>query len=244
MDGFNDAPPLTAESDDEIGEWLYARLVAEYAEESESWATERVARVMGRLNAVRAACPAPGGAPYPLTAHILWVGMMNAFAAPGRCIYLTRELLQRFGDDEPIALVLAHEAAHHDLGHVRLLRPALSRLRSLPGNVLLFTLLRGIERLAFGADQEEAADRYGLDLCLAAGYDGATCLELFDALEMHLLDHRDIEGVFGPEEVIGAKEGGLARWAAEFRAEAWRRARGYPSLRARRTLLERQLRAA
>jgi predicted Zn-dependent protease len=244
MDGFNDTSPLTAGSDDEIGEWLYARLVAEYAEESESWATERVARVMGRLNAVRAACPMPGAAPYPLTAHILWVGAMNAFAMPGRYIYLTRELLQRFGDDEPIALVLAHEAAHHDLGHVRLLRPALSRLRGLPGNVLLFTLLRVAERLAYGADQEEAADRYGLDLCLAAGYNGKTCLELFDALEAYLLDHRDIDGVFGPEEAIGAKEGGLERWSAQFRAEAWRRLRGYPSLRARRTSLERQLRDA
>jgi predicted Zn-dependent protease len=244
MDESDDALPITLKSDDDIGDWLYARLVGEYAEESEAWATERVARVMGKLNEVRAACSVPGAAPYRLTAHILWVGAMNAFAAPGRYIYLTRELLQRFGTDEPIALVLAHEAAHHDLGHARLLRPALSRLRSLPGNALLFILIRAAERLALGADQEEAADQYGLDLCLAAGYDAAKCLELFDILEAHLLDHGDVEGVFGPDLVSHANEGGWARWAAELHAEAWRRARGYPSLRARRTLLESQLRAA
>lgn len=38
----------------ELAEWLHGELVREYAGETESWATERVARVMARLNAERA----------------------------------------------------------------------------------------------------------------------------------------------------------------------------------------------
>lgn len=218
--------PMTIARDDDLGDWMHGKLVEEYSEETEAWAVERVARVTDRLNAVRAACPVPGACSYPLRTHILWVGQMNAFAAPGRWIYLTRELLQRCDGDEPVAFVLGHEMAHHDLGHVRLITPALSKLRSLPGNLFFISLLRLLDHGFMSAEREAAADAYALDLCLAAGYDGTRCLELLDIMEAHALNNRDLDIVFGPD-------GGENRF--------WRWQRGYPSLRARRDALRRQL---
>lgn len=189
--------PLTIRSDDEYGEWLYASLVAEYAEESEAWAVERIQRVTEQLNSVRLACPEPGACPHDLRTHILWVGAMNAFAAPGRYVYITRSLLQRFGEDAPVAFILAHEMAHHDLGHVRLLSPALSRLRNLPGNFLMAAIVKILQGQFRTREQEKAADTYALDLCIAAGYDPLLSLEALDVLEAYLLDHRALDAVFG-----------------------------------------------
>src|ERR1700738_1866604 len=101
------------------GEWLHERLVASFGLETETWATGRVGGRAGRLNRVRDGCPVPGACTHLLQAEILWMQEMNAYAAPGRYVYLSRELLQRAASDEPIALVLAHEMAHHDLGHTR-----------------------------------------------------------------------------------------------------------------------------
>lgn len=193
--------PLTLRADDEFGDWLYATLVAEYAQESEGWAVERVERVTGRLNDVRLACPVAGTCPHPLKSHILWVGATNAFAAPGRYIYITRPLLERFGDDDPVAFILAHEMAHHDMGHVRLLTPALAKVRYLPGSLLVAAVLKVLQGAFRTRAQEEAADAYALDLCIAAGYDPKVCLTAFDIMEAHLLDVRAIDAVFGPNSV-------------------------------------------
>ena len=43
---------LHDEFDDELGEWLHDELLARSEPETEAWATERVARVMARFNAV------------------------------------------------------------------------------------------------------------------------------------------------------------------------------------------------
>lgn len=229
-DSKMDTFPATITSDDDLGDWFHHWLVAEYGHESEAWAIERVARIADRLNAERAACPVPGAAPRPLRAEILWVGAMNAFAVPGRFVYLTRELLQRAATDEPIALVLAHEMAHHDLGHVRLLAGGLNRLRGVPGNVLVAGMARALERGLLGPERETAADAYALDLCVAARFDAPACLDLFGILEAHLLDWGDLDGVFGPDA-----PGGVAAWVEQ-------RLRGYPSVRARRAALVDRLR--
>ena len=85
-----------------------------------------------------------------------------------------------------------------------------------------------------------AADRYGLELCLAAGYNGYRCLEFFDVLEAHLLDHGDIDGVFGveePEQASDRTSGGLGQWFDQALAWTEERIRGYPAVRTRKQTL-------
>lgn len=233
-------------NDEELGVWLHDWLTEEYGVETEDWATERVGRVIAHMERVRSACPAPGASPYPLAAEILWVGAMNAFAAPGRYVYITRELLQRAASDDPIAFVLAHEIAHHDLGHVSLLRGWLSRARNLPGSFLIAVTVAGLEKQIFGPERERAADSYALDLCLAAGYDGLRCLDALEIAEAHLLDHGDLDGVFGSDEELLRCHSSTAAlpnwgWLAEARRWGWQHLRGYPSLRERKAALLTQL---
>jgi predicted Zn-dependent protease len=233
-------------SDAALGEQLHRLLTEEYGVETEAWATERITRVLERLNAVRERCPFPGANPYPLRAEILWVGEMNAFAAPGGWVYITRELLQRFCTDDPVAFVIAHEMAHHDLGHVRILSGTLAeRLRQhLPEDAAALALLlwKNAQNKLSSSDLEVAADRYALDLCIAAGYNPYDCLNLFHALESYYLDHRDLDGVFGPDCSPSSPSDSLLNRALNLaQGERWKRSRGYPSLRARKATLLRQI---
>lgn len=55
-------PDLPADSwtEAELGDWMHAQLAAEYGNQTEDWATERVGRITSRLDAVRASCPVRG----------------------------------------------------------------------------------------------------------------------------------------------------------------------------------------
>jgi len=224
--------PLGAD-DDTLGDTLHDWLVAEFGHETEGWARERVRIVMEALERVRAACPAPGACPHPLHCEILWAGAMNAFATPGRYIYVTRELLQHGTAADPLALILGHEMGHHDLGHIALMRGWARRLVRLPAGAprnVAARLIRSAERIAYTREQERAADSYGLDLCLAAGFDGRRCLEAFDTLQAYALDHGAIDAVFGPERSISLGPLDKLRGVGQ-----------YPSILERREALQAQL---
>src|SRR5207253_1663864 len=115
-------------------------------------------------------------------------------------IYVLRELLQRCASDDPVAFVLAHEMAHHDLGHLDPFAGRAAFLRRIPAGADVALLLRAAQWLLISPEAESAADAYAVDLCLRAGFDGRRCLELFDILEAAALDYRDIDIVFGPED--------------------------------------------
>ena len=226
---------LTQEN--KIGEWIYEELTTDLVAETQGWAFELVHRVALRLNQQRVNLPA-------LEPVVIWIPQVNAFVVPGRYLYISRELLQRALCEVAVALVLVHEFAHHDLGHTQLFTSSLSMLKHLPGGSLVALSLRSAERLLFTPEQELEADRYGLELCLAAGYNGYRCLELFDVLEAHLLDHGDIDGVFGAEESEQASNrtsGGLGQWFGQALAWTEQRVRGYPAVRTRKQTLVTQV---
>ena len=222
--------------EEELGEWLHGELIAAYGLETEEWARERVSRVTERLHILRTAGR-------PLQSEILWMQAMNAFTAPGSYLYVTRELLLRTASDEPVAFAVAHEMAHHDLGHMWFFQGWLAKLRYLPSSLVVAMLFRAVEKRLIGPERELAADCYALDLCVASGYDGETCLELFDILEAYALDHRDLDIVYGPDAQLSSADAGMAGWLAQARTWGWQHSRGYPSLRERRTVLQAHLEA-
>lgn len=82
---------------------------------------------------------------------------VNAFAT-GRSVVMTLAMLRFLRSDDELAVVLGHELSHNIFGH-----PA---MRSEEG------ILRGLGIKASAAwKREEAADRFGLRLMAAAGYD-------------------------------------------------------------------------
>ncbi len=178
---------------------------------------------------------------------VIWIEDVTAFTLPGRYVYFSRRLLQLCPAEDAVAFVLAHEMAHHRLGH---LRPWLSEI---PGAWLAGVRVRAAYRRALVSPEKEAdADRWALERCVAAGYDRARCLTLFDALSRASLDLGDVDGVFGhedPEDLAEARlreldgeapeaKDKLAAFLAEAGRWTWQRGRGYASLHDRRAALE------
>jgi predicted Zn-dependent protease len=115
----------------------------------------------------------------------------NAFALPGGFIFVTNSLLElcQFKDDE-VAFILAHEMGHVIRGH------AMSRIisnsaiatasRAAPVRGILSAWLRkvGVQFLesAYSQDMESEADKLGVRLVAAAGYEPKACVRLLSRL--------------------------------------------------------------
>ena len=221
---MNHPDPSWAE---ELHEELHAEILREYATETEAWATERVDRVMARLNAAR-----PDGR--PLTGHVVWIRQCTAFTTPAPHLYISRRLLEKLPSDESCAFVLAHEAAHQDLGHLDVFRRGLALLpRGALGSVAAM-LFHHLEHAAYGPEREAEADLYALALCRDAGYDVERCLQAFEIMENESLDRGDYEGVFGPENLLDPTDPERGGAAQELQRWLWTRGRRYLPLRERR----------
>ena len=111
--------------------------------------------------------------------------IVSAFALPGGYIFVTRGALANMKNESELAGVLAHEVAHVDGRHLeREVRnkkathwaveegtakiPAPSELKNIANDLVANALTA-----SYGRDKEAEADKKGLDLATAAGYDSA-----------------------------------------------------------------------
>lgn len=209
---------------------LHDELLAEFgADTEEAWVAERLTRVMARLNAVR-----EDGA--PLVAHCLRIPAFTAFTVPGCNVYISRQLLERLPSDECAAFVFAHEAAHHDLRHLDLFRSWLDVLPKGSVGLILASVVWKVSHRLYGPERESQADQYAIELCLDAGYDGERCLQAFDILENESLNRGDVDGVFGPENLLDPTDPEQNSVASQMQRWVWTRVRRYLPLRERRDL--------
>lgn len=224
------------ERGDSFGEWLHREMVEAVVIEDAPWAIERIRRVESRLQAGRPQSQR-------LFVEIPWLEEPTAFTAPGRYIYFSRRLYEVCATDEQVAFVVAHEIAHHDLGHVALFRGWTNTIVRLPGAALFALFFHGLERLLYGPQKECDADRHGLDLCIAAGYEGKRCLEIFDVLEQRALYIGDLDMVYGPDVESDDELDPNASWTTKARIWAWQKKHGYLPIRDRRQMLRKYLEA-
>ena len=115
----------------------------------------------------------------------------NAFALPGGFVFITRSLVElcQYNHDE-IACILAHEMAHIMRGHAmnRIVSnsaiAAVSRAAPIRGALSGWLRRVGVQFLesAYSQDMESEADRLGVRLVAAAGYNPGACLQLFSRL--------------------------------------------------------------
>ena len=150
---------------------------AEFFIEREGWAAERVNRVTARFDP-------------SFQTLVLWgensAFSHGAFTGPGKTVYIDRRLLERLPDDDAVAFVIAHELAHHRLGHV------MRSLWHLP--------LRLMHSWITTTSHERDADRLAIEMCIEAGYDVERCVHALQQLLLVSLDYRDLDGVFGGDE--------------------------------------------
>jgi Zn-dependent protease with chaperone function len=184
----------------ELGEWVHDEIVRELVVERDGWAWDMVQRVDERVQ----------GREEPRKVPVLvWGRYASAFTLPGRYIYLTRQLLEEPLPEDAIALVFGHELAHQRLHHVdrylRYLRHTRA-LRKVGVGAIIALAFQRAHGAMFSTEDETAADAWALDRCVAAGYRGEKCLELFPILEKISLDHRDVDGVYGTDAELAELE--------------------------------------
>jgi len=131
---------------------------------------------------------------------------INAFALPGGFIFLTRPLLElcRYDRDE-VAFVLGHEMAH--VVHRHAIDRAMANTvisatvgRYLPGGKFMRMPLGGIVSTllsqGYSQDQELDADRLGVRLAVAAGFDGWAAARLLERLQGSIAAMSALDGYF------------------------------------------------
>ncbi len=129
-----------------------------------------------------------------------------AFTADGHHIFLTRTLLELCGSVEMAAFAIAHEIAHHQLGHV----PAVSV--GMRGRLKLAILrLRNAVTPFACARWEFEADQFAIDMCIRAGLSVEKCLRIFQILEKRTLDRGGIESAFGSDEFYDTEMSSFGR---------------------------------
>jgi predicted Zn-dependent protease len=209
--------------------WLKCQTISKLRRTPHS-AIDRVRRVETRLQAGRPDSER-------LLVEIPWLDGLTAFTAPGRYVYFSRRLYERCATDEHVAFVIAHEIAHHDLRHVDLFAGWAPKIIGLPGASLFALAFHALERRLYGPEKECDADRHAIELCLAAGYDGLSCISLFDILEHYALDMGDLDIVHGPNDESDNELDEDAPWTTKAQIWAWQRKRGYLPIRDRRQML-------
>lgn len=140
------------EKENEFGEWFYEQVKDNIVIEDTGWASATVQRAASRLNHCREGYR-------KLKPVVIWIPQANAFIVPGEYLYVSRELLQNIISDDAIAFLLAHEMAHHDLGHVRIAE--YSWLKNIPSDVNGAMWLQFIKNKFASLEHESEADKYG-----------------------------------------------------------------------------------
>lgn len=222
-----------------LDERIHKILLLGFGLRTRDFSHECVERVMMALNQARSPLP-------PIIGEVLWMSAPIAFIAPGRYAYISRSLIEYCASDAAVAFVLAHEIAHHDLGHTERIGRVLAAqgLAQVPGRLAVI-VLEILSHLLYSRDRELAADANALDLCRRAGFELTACLQCFDVLTRWALDHHDLDGVYGSDEEIELDPAQAASKASrlyiEFRLWCARHRRSHPSLYERRHALLKQI---
>jgi len=163
----------------EYGEWVRSQVEDFYEVDQTSWVLERALRVSNRLQGGRAVRDRK-------TVVVLVSAEHNACTLPGSHIYISRRLFERCATDDMLAMIVAHEIAHHDLGHLALAWPQFPTVS---------LLQHALQVHLSGVEYETAADLRGVELCKDAGYDPYACLKVFEVFEAIALDYGYVDGV-------------------------------------------------
>jgi len=127
---------------------------------------------------------------------ILDASVVNAFAAPGGYIYLTRGILATLNSEAELAGIMGHEIGHvtarHSAQQISKAKMAQFGLTGLsiglsilgiPGLSSLAELGVGVLFLKFSRDDEREADSLGVEYATKLGYDASQMAEFFETLK-------------------------------------------------------------
>lgn len=194
---------LSIEAERKIGEETKRRILEQYRVFESTTVTHYVDQIGQRL----ANLSDRPSVDYEFT--VLDNDLVNAFAAPGGFIFVTRGLLESMNDEAELAMVLGHEIAHVAALHgVQMIQKemgqnALTILGTIgaaltlgPEALLMVAntadLFSSLYLLGYSRDKELEADNYGLQYLLRAGYDPQASLRFLN--ELQKMDKEEAKG--------------------------------------------------
>lgn len=194
---------LSPEAERRIGETTKEKILEHYKVLKSTTVSAYVSRVGERLAQVSDRPTVD----YDFT--VLDNDLINAFAAPGGFIFVTRGLLEQMNDEAELAMVLGHEIAHVAALHgVQMIQKemgqnALTVLGTIgaalvagPEAMLMVAntadLFSSLYLLGYSRDKELEADNLGLQYLLRAGYDPQASLRFLKTL--HEMDKEEAHG--------------------------------------------------
>ncbi len=133
----------------------------------------------------------------PWTFGVLESDSVNAFAAPGGTVLITRGLLRRLNDESELAGVLAHEIVHVEMKHHLRTLIQSGVFGNAAGKALDYAtggrgaqyhniatgVFTDLYSRGLGRDDELQADRGGMQLAKKAGYDAYGLMAVLQTLE-------------------------------------------------------------
>jgi beta-barrel assembly-enhancing protease len=174
------------------------------------------------LEAMVAKLVANAGLPGPLRVDVLDVAQTNAFALPGGRVFLFRPVIERAGDPDEIAGVLAHEIGHvihrdsmrgliHD-GTLSLIIAAV--LGDFTGGSTVAMLGNMMLGSAYSRENESEADRVSVDLMRRAGADPRAINRFFQRLATKEPGKRTIFDAFSSHPITAERIAEVEKLAA------------------------------
>lgn len=174
--------------------------------EATMWLNQVAARLAAKGNLRRP------GIPYPVA--LVDSPCINAFSIPGGHLYVTTGMLEFLQTEAEAAALLGHEMAHVDLGHCIARYQYELQAKKIGGEPLaaMGSLGAGLMLLGYQDEQELEADRWGMRLAEAAGYQPQAGEAMFQRLSER--EPKDHPAKSIPVETAGAVLDGLEDYFA------------------------------
>jgi pSer/pThr/pTyr-binding forkhead associated (FHA) protein len=116
--------------------------------------------------------------------HIVQSDIINAFTAGGQ-IFVFTGIIDFASSDDELACIIGHEIYHNELGHIadklKEIKIAQNLLGDELGNVAYFAT--SLLTTSFNQENEVFCDLYGIDLAVAAGFNGCAGIDFWERME-------------------------------------------------------------
>jgi Sec-independent protein translocase protein TatA len=159
-------PPLTSDEEKQIGAEINKMILKDTPEWKETALVKKASAVFIKL------FPFVKRKDISYRMAVLDDGkIINAYAAPGGYIYVTRALLERFNSEAAIAMCLGHEIGHQELHHTTDRLRAMMAARKIVGSDIATIAQLGYQTLTncYTKEQEFEADEFGFRISLKIG---------------------------------------------------------------------------
>ena len=172
-------PPVTSEEEQQIGAEMDKMIRANTPEWRNTALTKKASTVFNKL--------LPLASRKDITYKMAVLDdrkVINAYAAPGGYVYVTRALLERFNSEPAIAMCLGHEIGHLELRHTTDRLRAMMLAQKIVGSDIAAIAQLGYQTLTncYTKDQEFSADEFGFRISLKIGLSREQLLSFLDGL--------------------------------------------------------------